>query len=446
MRSLQKHSTFNGEERALTEAAGLSQSVKLPNINGKADASQNVRQCLEIAAANEPALRAFCELNPDGALLESERLDAVPMEDRCPLHGLPFAAKEIFDAKGLLCQWGSPVHAGRRAEKDCKAVQLLRNAGAVLLGTTTSTEYAMAMAPDTTNPYNVTRTPGASSSGSAAAVGAGIVPFALGSQTIGSGIRPAAYCGVFGFKPTVGSISLNGVMPLAKTLDTCVLLASSIETISDVFAVLNENVDLTDPPHQKSENPDSVIAVPAWFDEPPNRDVEDGVKKAVEYFEDMGCAIEYRSISHLVLGEAECLMTILCYEMAQVHIHDRKAHGDLMSDRIRSLIDRGWRTSEVTYRLALDRREEIRTSVEEQIPKGGIMLTYSTVDVAPLRQNGTGSRAPQRLWTLLGWPAISVPVGFASGLPIAAQLIGRAGKDIALLRKAKDLVHKLQGQ
>ena len=203
-----------------------------------ADAVMQVEEAAQRIAPREPILKAFRDLNLDAARARAHDLDAQAPEARGPLHGLPVGVKEVFDVAGMRCEWGTPIHAGRVPERDCALVRDLKTAGAVVVGTTAATEYAMAREAATLNPFDAERTPGASSSGSAAAVGAGLVPCTLGSQTIGSGIRPASYCGVLGFKPSHGVLSNEGGMPLSEHLDHPAILASDFDILARVFAVL----------------------------------------------------------------------------------------------------------------------------------------------------------------------------------------------------------------
>ena len=221
------------------ELIGLGAAAAAATVRaGTCTSEALVAACLERVAACEPEIKAFVELRPDRALAEARARDREAAEARGSLHGVPVAVKEVFDVAGMLCTWGTPIHRGRMPSVDAAAVARIRAAGAVIVGTTVSTEYAVWAAGPTVNPYDPGRTPGGSSSGSAAAVATGMVPFALGSQTIGSVVRPAVYCGVLGMKPSKGAISNAGAMPLSPFLDHVGFLARNTEDLALACQVL----------------------------------------------------------------------------------------------------------------------------------------------------------------------------------------------------------------
>jgi Asp-tRNA(Asn)/Glu-tRNA(Gln) amidotransferase A subunit family amidase len=204
----------------MAELADLSAAEAARQIReGSCSAEELTAACLDRIHLMEPVVRAFVDLNSERALDESRDRDRQGAENRGILHGVPVAIKEIYDVAGFESTWGTPIHAGHRPTTDSDVARRLREAGAVVVGTTVSTEYAAAAAGPTTNPSDPSRTPGGSSSGSTAAVAASMVPIAMGSQTVGSIIRPTVYCGVFGLKPSRGAISSRGAMPLAQYLD-----------------------------------------------------------------------------------------------------------------------------------------------------------------------------------------------------------------------------------
>ncbi|MEJ2345542.1 MAG: amidase [Gammaproteobacteria bacterium] len=202
------------EDELLSPGTGESPLAR----DGRVNATRATEAALARIGARDAGLHAFVDVDEAGACDAARRCDQGEFQD-APLRGMPVAIKEVVDVRGLHCGWGTAIHADRIPGDDAPAVQALRAAGAVVVGTTASTEYAIAAAPATLNPHDPTRTPGGSSSGSAAAVAAGMVALALGSQTIGSIVRPATYCGVFGLKPTFGAISTRMAMPLSPWLD-----------------------------------------------------------------------------------------------------------------------------------------------------------------------------------------------------------------------------------
>lgn len=388
---------------------------------------------LQDIAARDPAIRAFCDVRADAARAEAASLDRLPVDRRGALHGVPVAVKEVYDVAGCRCAWGTPIHADRRPAHDCDAVSRLKAAGAVVIGTVASTEYAMARAAPTCNPHAPDRSPGASSSGSAAAVAAGFVDLALGSQTIGSGIRPAAYCGVLGLKPTHGLVDLSGVMPLSEPLDHAAIMARDVDLLGKALAVLGRR-DVTTTTLAASR----IALVEPWFDEAVDARMWQCVLAAARHLADGRLAT--LAIPDAVVGaERECLETILAADMWRHHAQDERSAGARMSEALKAWLARGRQVDAGAYRHELARRARLVQAMEARVDAVDVIATVATTGVAPLRSDGTGSRAPQRLWTLLGWPALSVPVGLLDGLPVAVQLIARPHEEQRLLAAARRL-------
>ena len=391
-------------------------------------------------AARDAAIHAFCDLRTTAAPADAASLDALPPSQRMALHGVPVAIKEVFDVAGCRCGWGTPIHADRTPAADCEAVARLKAAGAVVIGTTASTEYAMARAAPTGNPYALEHTPGASSSGSAAAVAARFVDLALGSQTIGSGIRPAAYCGVLGLKPTHGSIPLTGAMALSAPLDHAVILARSLELVGTALSVLSGRT----PDAGTAEVPDAprVVLVEPWFDDSVAPRPWGLVQAAADHLAG-GKAERARVPAAVAQTEQDCLETMLAADMWRHHAGDERAAGDRMSPALRAWLARGRLVDERAYADRLTQRQTIGQAMSAAFAGVDVLATLATTDVAPLRSQGTGSRAPQRLWTLLGWPALAVPLGLVDGLPVAVQLIARPHAERTLLSAARRLASAL---
>lgn len=399
-------------------------------------AERAVSACIERIRAREDDVRAFVQFDPDGALAQARALDGMTPARRRPLYGLPIGVKEVFDAAGLRCSWGSPIHATRVPERDCTAVMKLKDAGAVVMGTTVSTEYAISRPGPTRNPFDPARTPGASSSGSAAAVGAGMLPLALGSQTIGSIIRPATYCGVLGFKPTWGTIDGSGAMPLSEQLDHPGLLAREIGDLRAAFAVLRQD---TPPPRRDPEDdagPDRVHMLQDGGGEPLAPSTIAALARARQEFEARGIEVVEARLPEDIGDTEEILRTILCRDMARHHGGDRDRAGDSMSQRVREMIDLGRNVLDSDYAEACSEAHAIAARLDAMVGDREIILTAATLDVAPLASEGTGSRAPQRLWTLAGMPAAAVPCGMDGGLPIGVQLVAARGQDDLVLASA----------
>jgi len=356
---------------------------------------------------------------------------------------VPVAIKEVFDVAALRCSWGTPIHAQRRPSADCEAVQRLKTAGAVVLGTVASTEYAMARAAPTGNPYALERTPGASSSGSAAAVAAGLVDLALGSQTIGSGIRPAAYCGVLGLKPTHGAVPLGGSMPLSAPLDHAVILARDVDLLEAAWTVLGARAPVAGAPAAAPTAAPSlsrprVALVEPWFDDAVDARMAVQVEAAAHHL--AGGRAERVAVPLPVQQqERGCLETMLAFDMWRHHGDDAQTAGALMSEALKAWLERGRLVDEAHYQRELARRKTLIQAMSDAMHPFDVLATTATTGVAPLRSEGTGSRSPQRLWTLLGWPAMAVPIGLVDGLPVAVQLIARPGEERRLLAAARQL-------
>jgi Asp-tRNA(Asn)/Glu-tRNA(Gln) amidotransferase A subunit family amidase len=401
-------------------------------MEGVTTCTDAVESFLEAVAERDADLRAFVQIDSTRLRSEAAMHDAIPQDARGPLHGRLVAVKEVFDVAGYTCAWGTPIHRDRVPKTDAAAVHLLRDAGAIIAGITVSSEYAMSRVGPTVNPWDPARTPGASSQGSAAAVGAGLVPLALGSQTIGSVIRPAAYCGCVGVKPTWGVIDVTGCMPLAAPIDHVGYLVSNTDLARTVLALLAPGLDA-------SVRPDRVIAIQPWYDAETDTHVIAAVASAMAVLGATGLPVEQAELPAWIMQtEAQVLDTILARGMAQNHATDFDRAGDRMTERIRDYIVRGRALPEAAYAAALRDRERIADSLDELLGDG-IALIPAATGIAPLLLDGTGSRAPQRLWTLAGCPATTVPFGFAAGMPLGVQIVAARGHDHAVLAAAAQL-------
>jgi Asp-tRNA(Asn)/Glu-tRNA(Gln) amidotransferase A subunit family amidase len=390
---------------------------------------------LEKVRTIESRLHGFRQIDPEQLYAEAAQRDSLAEDARGPLHGQLIAVKEVFDVAGYTCGWGTPIHDGRKPETDAAVVKSLRAAGAIIAGITVSTEYAMANVGPTVNPFDSKCTPGASSQGSAAVVGAGLVDMALGSQTIGSVIRPAAYCGCIGFKPSWGYVDVGGAMPLSPYLDHVGFMTSRVDQVEVLLQILAPSL----PAPTRSE-PNQFLLLEPWYDDEISSEMQGVVAQSVKVLTRAVCDVQQTSIPKWIAeAEEHVLDTILAYDMARLHGDDFKAHGEMMSARIRDYITRGQEIGADAYMSALSLREtmidELRTLFD-----GRSVLSPSAVGHAPLRINGTGSRAPQRIWTLVGFPAISVPFGSVDGMPLGIQISASPEEDYDLLSVAKHLM------
>ncbi len=418
--------------------------------DGLINSEQLVEACLVRVREVDERIGAWAFLDPDYALTQARAADERRREGRPtgPLHGVPIAIKDIFDTADMPTENGSALHAGRAPSRDATAVTMLRIAGAIILGKTVTTEFAYLSPGKTRNPHNPEHTPGGSSSGSAAAVAAGMVPLALGSQTNGSTIRPAAFCGVVGFKPTYGLISRHGVLPLSRSLDHVGLFARTIE---DISLILEQVVgyDARDPdtrPRARSpfvelalEEPPlppmfAFIKTPMW--ERADEDTKEGL---TELIENLGPQAEEVELFSVAADAWRWHQTIMSAEMA-FNLDREWQHGrDKLLVEMRGQLAYGREIRAVDYQCALAQIEPLREVFLELFEQRyDAIITPAATGAAPSGLASTGDPSFCTLWTLCGMPAVSLPLlQAANGLPLGVQLVGPRNGDARLLRTAR---------
>lgn len=416
---------------------------------GEISAEALVRACLERIEAVDGEVEAWSHLDPDHALEQARRADAAHQAgiDLGPLHGLPVGVKDIYDTSDMPTENGTPLHAGRRPNRDATAVALLRQAGAIVLGKTVTTELAFYAPGKTRNPHDPARTPGGSSSGSAAAVASGMVPLALGSQTNGSVIRPAAFCGVCGYKPTHGTISRNGVLALSRALDTLGVFARSVADLALVAEPLTV-FDDRDPDMRPRGRPRLVegvaqapplepnfafVKTPAW-----DRADADTREAFAELVGVLGPRCDEVPLPEVFEGAIGWHRTVMFADFAKsfAALHDRGR--DRLSAVMREAIEEGRRCLALDYNRALDWRDVLNNGLDAIFERYDAILTPAAPGEAPLGLEATGSPAFCTLWTFCGTPAVTLPLlRGANGLPMGVQLVGRRGDDARLLRTAR---------
>jgi len=406
---------------------------------GEISSEALVRSCLSRIAAEEPRVGAWAFLDEALALAEARRVDA--LRPRPPLAGLPVGVKDIFDTAGLLTECGTPILAGRRPARDSAAVGRLRAAGAVVLGKTVTTEFAFYSPGKTRNPHDPARTPGGSSSGSAAAVAAGMVPAAIGSQTAGSVIRPASFCGVVGMKPTHGLVPLDGVIPFAPSLDTAGLFTREVADLAPILAALGVGSGRPAP----AAGPPSVglCRTEQWpLAEPSSRAA---VERAAALLAAAGVAVEEVDLGPAFAGLAEAQRTVMAAEAAVTFRELRARHGDRMSLVLREFLDGGAAAPAARVAAARAQAERCRALLPALFARTGVLLTPSAPGEAPAGLASTGDPAMNRIWTLLGVPCLSLPGATGpAGLPVGVQLVGPAGGDGALVAAAAFVEDRLR--
>ncbi|MGH7479776.1 MAG: amidase, partial [Candidatus Methylomirabilales bacterium] len=365
-----------------------------------------------------------------------------------PLHGVPVGVKDIFDTADMPTEYGSVLYAGRTPSRDAAAVAMLRAAGAVIIGKTVTTEFATQAPGKTRNPHDPERTPGGSSSGSAAAVAAGMVPLALGSQTNGSVIRPAAFCGVLGFKPTHGLIPRHGMFMLSRTLDQVGVFA---RTVHDLALLAGQLVgyDERDPDTRpRARIPFAEVAAEepplppmfAFVKTPHWECADEETKEAFgELIEHLGDRVEEVELFPSAAEAWQWHETIMEAEMAANLEREWKEGRDRLSDSLRAQLERGREVRAVDYQRAVARIRPIHESFVELFEQRyDAILTPAAPGTAPKDLASTGDPSFCTLWTLCGMPAVSLPLlQGTNGLPLGVQLVGPRDGDARLLRTAR---------
>lgn len=392
--------------------------------------------CLARIAAREPTLHAWAHIDPDYARAEARALDAGPV--RGPLHGLPIGVKDIFDTAELPTAYGSPIYAGHRPAADAASVALARAAGAVVLGKTATTEFACYSPAATANPHDAAHTPGGSSSGSAAAVADAQVPLAFATQTAGSVIRPASYCGIVGYKPTYGAIARAGVRIVADSLDTIGVLARSVGDAALLVGALTGRGDLLELPRWNGPLRVGLCRTHDWNAVRP--EARDALDNAARVLSAGGAEIRSIDLPEAFAGLGAAHAEILGYESARSFAHERRVHGDRLTPRLRSELDTGSAITAASYDAAQQLARECRRAFADVAADCAVLLAPSTTGEAPRGLESTGSPVMNRVWTLLHVPCVTLPFGRGPhGLPLGVQVIGRRGDDAGMLAAAEDI-------
>jgi Asp-tRNA(Asn)/Glu-tRNA(Gln) amidotransferase A subunit family amidase len=406
------------ELSAIEAAAAIAQGVLT--------SEQLVLACFERIDARDRKLQAWAAVDRDRALAEARAADHTPR--RSPLHGVPVGIKDVIDTADYDTSYNSPIYIGHRPKADAACVSLLKQAGCVILGKTVTTEFANIAPAHTRNPHNLERSPGGSSSGSAAAVADFMVPLALGTQTAGSTIRPASYCGAFAIKPTLGAVSRVGVKTLAETLDTIGLFARSPDDLTALLELLSgwsapslpdraPRIGIFRTAHRHLLEPETASAI-------------EGVaallrsETAYVFDLDLAPAIDELSDDHAV---------IMGYESARALAWELAVHPDKISAALAQRLQAGRSVTRPAYDVIMAKAAAARTAMARVFESCDVLLTPSCAGEAP-PFGTTGDSKFNRTWTLLGNPCVAMPIGKgASGLPLGMQLVGPVGHDMELL-------------
>jgi Asp-tRNA(Asn)/Glu-tRNA(Gln) amidotransferase A subunit family amidase len=386
--------------------------------------------CAEAISRREPEIGAFTALD-----IETARGAAAATRlAHSPLRGLPFGVKDIFDTAELPTQYGSPIYAGYRPKADAAAVALLRRAGGLVLGKTVTTELASLQPAKTRNPRNPAHTPGGSSSGSAAAVAAGMVPIALGSQTAGSVIRPAAFCGIAGFKPSFRLLPTVGMKCFAWSLDTAGLFAARVADVAFAAAAITGRdlrVDRLDPAAPTI----AVVRTLRWAEASP--DMQAALEQAARAAEAAGARIRELQLPPALEAAMAAQFTIQDHEAYRALAYEFDHHRDQLAPLLREQLARAAAIDTDSYDEARRVARRARRIFADLMADTDAILTPSAPGAAPHGLGATGDPVFNRLWTLLGPPCINVPgIIDAHGLPLGVQIIGRFGRDRTALEAA----------
>src|SRR3954452_22454268 len=404
---------------------------------GRLRAESLMTACLERIAAREAVVGAWQYLDPEAALEAARRCDASAPSG--PLPGIPIAVKDLIDTADMPTGYGSAIYARHRPGADAACVALARAAGAIVLGKTVTTEFACFTPGKTANPRNPQHTPGGSSSGSAAAVADLMAPLAFGTQTAGSVVRPAAFCGIVGYKPSFGTIPRAGVKMLCDSLDTVGTMARSVADAAFFAGVVAGRPELRDP-----EFPAALQGAPPRFGlyrTPMWDEAEHATVKALDHAR---AALERAGASvtdipfppeHERLTEAQ--QSIMGFELVRGLAYERLRHSAELSPSLAQLLDAGLTVGAPEYDAAIAETAAARARLDGFFGPHDALLTPAAPGEAPRGFGYTGNPVFNRMWTLLGVPCVTLPsVWWASGLPTGIQLVGRIGDDARLMTAA----------
>jgi Asp-tRNA(Asn)/Glu-tRNA(Gln) amidotransferase A subunit family amidase len=388
--------------------------------------------CLARIDEREPAVRAWTAVQADEALKHARALDRGPI--RGLLHGLPLGVKDLFDTADLATAYGSPIYRGHRPAADAATVSLCREAGAVVLGKTVTTEFATFQPGPTRNPHDIAHTPGGSSSGSAAAVADYMVPLAFGTQTAGSIIRPAAFCGIVGYKPSFGHVSRAGVKSLSETLDTVGGFGRTVQDAALLAAAIMRDRRLAGLASGQAPRI-GVFRGPDWSST--QHSAQHAMESAAAALSAAGAHVVDVEVPDYFSTLTAMQQDVMAFEAYQALSHERRTAPEQISALLTDMLERGSRLSFAEYQQHLASVVSLRHKVDLFFDKHDVLMTPGAAGEAPLAVDGTGDPLFCRSWTLLGLPCVQLPVTTGTGgLPVGVQLVGRFAADFALLQAA----------
>ncbi len=406
----------------MTDTPMRAREIVEATTSGGMSAVEAVQACLDAVLAREDEIGAWAHLDGDLALAQARVLDETTV--RGPLHGVPVGVKDIVDTVDQPTGYGSALYTGHRPASDATLVRRLRDAGAIILGKTVTTEFALFQPGPTANPHDLSRTPGGSSSGSAAATACGMVPVAVGTQTAASIVRPASFCGVYGVKPTFGRIPTDGVRPIAASLDTMGALGADLDDVALLLGVMADNVEGFAP--VDVDRPTiGFCRTPQWDAlDATTRDALEGAASTLS---------EHTEVREVALpavfdGLAEAQTVIMAAEACVTFATDLRDHADQLSERLREYLGAAAELAagNAAARATVERSRDELAAVFRPVD---VLLVPAVVGEAPDRAT-TGDPLPCRMWTQLGLPSVAVPgLRGPEGLPLGVQVVAPFGRD-----------------
>jgi len=422
-----------GADLALLSAVDVAARLR----GGETSALDYAQALLERVRQREPEVRAWIHLDEQQLLSQADAADKALASGAAPgaLHGVPVGVKDIIDTADMPTENGTVLHRGRQPSEDALVVSRVRAAGGLIMGKTVTTELATYAPGKTRNPHNAAHTPGGSSSGSAAAVAAGMVPLAIGTQTNGSVIRPASFCGVVGFKPTATWIPRAGILEQSPAFDQVGVFARSVDDAALIVQCIAGR-DLAEDARASSgvASPRfGFVRTPMW-----ERMAQDSQAVFTDFAKKLGQAIDEAQLPPDAAAVYDLHRTMMEADIANSFRAEYDRGRDRLSESLRSQIERGRAVTPAEYRRALERRDATAEAFDGIFQSFDAILTPAALGTAPHGLASTGDPIMCTLWTFTGQPAITIPLlKGANGLPIGVQLVGRRDGDAALLRTAR---------
>jgi Asp-tRNA(Asn)/Glu-tRNA(Gln) amidotransferase A subunit family amidase len=412
-------------ERSALELAHLLQRREL-------NAEHLLRSCLERIHLREPEVQAWTHLAEEKALRHARELDRGAV--RGLMHGLPIGVKDLFDTMDMPTCYGSPIYAGHRPAADAASVAMCIGAGAIAVGKTVTTEFATFKPGKTRNPHRLTHTPGGSSSGSAAAVADAMVPLAFGTQTAASIIRPAAFCGIVGYKPSFGNVVRAGVKSLSETLDTVGCFGRTVQDVG-LFAAAMTGVDRLLQIERASAPHFAVCRTHEWHYA--GQDTQRAMQDAAAGLSSGGARVSDFPLPEIFSRLVQAQSEIMAFEAARSLAHERLNHLPAISPALAGILKAGIEIPMEQHQNNLKLANSARIAIDGCFGQFDAIIAPSTIGEAPEGLEHTGDPVFCRMWTLLGLPCVHVPFTTGStGLPVGLQVIGRYGADEQTLQAA----------